>query len=295
MTDDAKSILARMQREFGNQVPADVIRRRDRAASSLESADFLFRRAHEGIIDRLAPLVMQPQAIVDLGAGTGVQSRALARQFRKARVISIDASQAMVDAARRQRPFLSKTREIRAASDRLPLPDGSVDLVYANLWLAWVDNLPACFAEIARVLAKGGVFTFATLGPDTFANLREAHAGDMAVRAFADMHDIGDLLVQAGLAEPILDIDKLTVSYDDADALFRDLSAVGARNTLTGRRRTLTGKTRFERFRRTLESQGRLAVDVELVYGHAWGSGPRPPAGEFHVDPATIGRLPGSR
>ena len=289
----AESILAVMQGEPDKLKAADVARRRDRAASSFDSADFLFRRAHDGIIERLAPLVMEPRTILDLGAGTGTQSRALAKHYRKARVLSLDPSKAMLGIARGQRPFLSKTREVIATTDRLPLPDHSVDLVYANLWLAWLDDLPACFAEVARVLAKGGVFAFATLGPDTFRNIREAHDEAPAVRTFVDMHDIGDLLVRAGIAEPVLDVDKLTISYSDADALFRDISAVGARNVHAGRRQSLTGRQRFDQFRRALEGQGGPTVEIELVFGHAWGTGPRPPAGEVRIDAASIGRLPG--
>ncbi len=271
-------------------VARDVERRRDLAASSFDSADVLHRRAHEGIIERLAPLVMTPSLIVDLGAGTGTMSRLLARQYRKARVLAVDPSARMRDAARRSRSFLSRTREVRARTDRLPLPEGAVDFVYCNLWLAWVDDLAACFAEIARVLKRGGVFAFATPGPDTFSGLRNARSGDVGVRRFVDMHDIGDLLVRAGLAEPVLDVDKVTITYERTGDLFRDLSAVGARNLLSGRHRGLTGKRRFERFEAALSGDDGPAVDVELVYGHAWGAGPRAPEGEFRIDAAAIGR-----
>lgn len=274
----------------------DIERRRDHAAASFDSADFLHRRAHEGLSERLEPIVMNPGLIVDLGAGTGAMSRLLAKQHRKARVLSIDPSRAMLDVARRARPFLSRTREIRAHTDRLPLPDATVDFVYSNLWLAWVDDLAGCFEEIARVLKKGGVFAFATLGPDTLSTLRNARFSDVAVRQFVDMHDVGDLLVRAGLAEPVLDVDKLTVTYRRAGDLFRDLTAVGARNLLRGRPRGLMGKSRFGQFTEALTGDGGLAVELEVVYGHAWGAGPRASGGEVRIDPASIGRLrPGDR
>ncbi len=291
-----ESILAAMHFDAHHLDARDIERRRDRAAASFDSADFLHQRAHEGLSERLEPMVMNPSLIVDLGAGTGAMSRRLAKQYRRARVLSVDPSRAMLDVARRARPFLSRTREVRAETDRLPLPDGSVDLVYSNLWLAWVDDLAGCFNEIARVLKKGGVFAFATLGPDTLSTLRDARFGDIAVRQFVDMHDVGDLLVRAGLAEPVLDVDKLTVTYRRANDLFRDLTAVGARNLLRGRQRGLMGKTRFARLTDALTADDGLAIELELVYGHAWGSGPRAARGEVRIDPAAIGRLrPGDR
>ena len=105
------------------------------------------------------------------------------------------------------------------------------------------------------------------------------------------MHDIGDLMVRAGLRDPVLDVDRLTVSYNDADDLFRDLTAAGARNCLQDRNRSLVGRKHFGAMRRRLENagpDGRIELDLELVYGHCWGGRPPLPDGDVRIDASAI-------
>jgi malonyl-CoA O-methyltransferase len=172
---------------------------------------------------------------------------------------------------------------------RLPLEDHCADLVLANLVLPWCRP-DVVFAEAARVLAAGGVALFATLGPDTLKEVREAFAtadDKIHVHAAFDMHDLGDLALAAGLAEPVLDVDRLTVTYADVAALVRDLRAMGAVNVAGGRRRGLTGLARWRSFERALATPGRrFGVTVELILGQAFGRGPVPrrgSAGEIRV------------
>ena len=272
----------------------DVRRRFDRAAEKFDVADFVHRSSFSGLLERLSPVKIEPTQILDLGAATGAGSRQLAKTFRKARVISYDISGAMLQIAKRKKPFLSKLTELRGDAMQLPLRTGSIDLVFANLLLPWIVDLPACFAEIARVLGKGGVFAFATLGPDSLSEIRKAwsnHGGH--VNLFPDMHDVGDALMGSGLIDPVLDVEYLTVTYRDKDALYRDLTASGARNSLLERRKTLTGTDRFREMEAALMDacrDGQLSLNLELVYGHAWGAGPRPQAGEYHLEPASITR-----
>jgi malonyl-CoA O-methyltransferase len=244
----------------------------------------------------LVPVVFSPALILDIGAGTGISSRALAKHYRKSRVVSLDLSADMLALAKSNKPFFSKLSELRADANQLPIHSGSVDLVFANLLLPWIDNLSICLAEISRILKKGGVFAFATLGPDSLNELRRAWAAvdsDVHVRSFTDMHDVGDALLQNGLADPVLDVDYLTVTYQDTASLYRDLSACGARNSLGLRRKTLTGKNRFTEMENAITKEttsDRFTMTLELVYGHAWGVGPRPKNGEFHRDANTITR-----
>lgn len=199
----------------------------------------------------------------------------------------------------RKRTWFSRLSVLQANAMALPLKTGSVDLVFSNLLLPWIDEPGVMLAEVARVLRKDGLFVFSAVGPDTLSEIREAWAGadeGPHVNDFADMHEVGDGLVRAGLRDPVLDIDFLNVSYTDTASLFEDLSLVGGRNSLCGRRRTLTGKDRFRSMQRELEGRfkdGLLELRLEIVYGHAWGGGPRQPAGEYRIDPARIGRRRG--
>jgi malonyl-CoA O-methyltransferase len=274
----------------------DVRRRFDRAAKHFDAADFVHRASFTGLNERLSPVVISPSRILDLGAGSGRGSRELAKTFRRSRVVSFDVSAAMLRIARKKKPLLSKQTELQGNAMQIPLQTGCMDLVVSNLLLPWISDLPNCLAEVARVLKKGGLFAFATLGPDSLRELRDAWAvdGDFDhVNVFPDMHDVGDALVRAGLADPVLDVDRLAVTYRDANALYRDLTASGARNSLANRRKTLTGKSRFRNVERALGSVfrgGQLLLNLELVYGHAWGTGPRPQPGEYRLDAGTITR-----
>ena len=245
-------------------------------------------------------------AVLDLGSATGATGRRVAKRFRRAHVVSLDLSRAMLEQTRRNRRWLSRSSFVQADAHRLPFADGSFDLVIANQLLPWVSDFQGLFAEVARVLADGGVFAFATLGPDSLSEIDAAWArADAAaasaardpdlsagahVNRFADMHDIGDALVHAGLADPVLDVDRLAIRYDDAGKLFTDLTAMGARNALAARSRGLTGKSRFRAMTEALYEGDAIRLDLELVYGHCWGRGHKNDAGEFRINASHIPR-----
>ena len=250
-------------------------RRFDRIASHFDDADFVHRVTFDELLQRLLPVKIQPRKILDLGCATGTGSKQLARRFRGSHLVSLDASFAMLQRVRQRRSFLSRPTVLQGDAAQIPLKDQSVDLVFANMLLPWVDDLPACLLEVTRVLRKDGLFAFATFGPDSLSEIREAWHSideDWHVNAYPDMHDIGDALVRAGLRDPVLDVDHLTVTYHDTDALYRDLSSAGARNCLFGRRRSLTGKLRFKAMDELLVARmtdNVLSLRLELVYGHA--------------------------
>ena len=289
-------MLPRMNVHSPALILADVQQRFDRAAASFDRADFVHRVAFEELLQRLAPVRAQPERILDLGCATGSASKPLRRRFRGSTVIGMDASRAMLRHNAQKKTLFAKQKFLQGDARRIPLKDGSVDLVIANMLLPWIDDLPGCLAEVARVTRKDGIFAFATLGPDSLSELRRAwHSIDEEwhVNAFPDMHNIGDALMRSGLRDPVLDVDYLTVTYRDTAALYRDLTRAGGRNCLTGRKKTLTGKQRFRAMEQALTAlmqDGVLTLTLELVYGHAFGGGPRQAPGEFLVDPARISR-----
>jgi malonyl-CoA O-methyltransferase len=163
----------------------------------------------------------------------------------------------------------------------LPLKAGSVDLVWSNLVLQWLDAPPLAFEEFHRVLAVGGLLSFTTFGPDTLRELRAAFSAvDTAthVNRFVDMHDLGDMLVGAGFADPVMDMEMLMLTYTDANALMRELKALGAHNVTAARPRGMMGRERWSRMLRGLDAfrrDGRLPASFEVIYGHAWKPAPR--------------------
>ncbi len=132
-----------------------------------------------------------------------------------------------------------------------------------------------------RVLAVDGLATFTTFGPDTLKEIRAAFAEvdrHAHVSRFVDMHDVGDMLVAAGFADPVMQMDMMTLTYDDAGAMLRDLKAIGATNAAQARPRALMGRRRWQRALAALDAarrDGQIAATFEVIYGHAWKVAPK--------------------
>jgi len=274
--------------------PRIVARRFDRAASGFDSVDFVHAHTRQSLFERLQPIVIKAKTVLDLGCATGTASRELSRHFKGSRLLSLDLSRQMLNAALQKRRVFRLQSAINADATALPFADNSIDVVFSNLMLPWAGKPDRVFAEVSRVLRQGGLFLFATLGPDSLSSLRQSwHELDSGVHVnrFDDMHDIGDGLVRAGLSDPVLDVDRLVVSYASTEALFNDLTAVGARNSLQGRHRSLGGRQNFDRMRARLENtavDGKINVSLELVYGHCWGGSAGSRDNAFHVDAGSI-------
>jgi len=255
----------------------------DRAAGSYDAAAVLHAEVRGNLLARLDLMKLAPRVAVDAGAGTGHASVALIRRYPKALIIALDSSQRMLQAAGRRQTWLRRFARVRADAARLPLAEGSVDLILSNLMLQWCDP-DAVFAEFRRVLAPHGLVSFTTLGPDTLREMRSAwSAADSRthVNQFIDMHDIGDALVRAGFASPVLDVERYTLTYLDLPRVAADLKATGAHNSTMGRARGLTGRRQFAGLKAAYEAfrqDGRLPATYEVIFGHAWtpvGAAPR--------------------
>ncbi|HYC36822.1 MAG TPA: malonyl-ACP O-methyltransferase BioC [Usitatibacter sp.] len=273
---------------------ASVRRAFERAAGTYDAHSVLQREVGERLLAHLDPMRLTPARILDLGCGTGMSFEALSRRFPRAGLIGMDLAQAMLGRASARSPAWRRwlgaraPRLVCADAERLPFAAGSAGLVFSNLALQWCDPA-AVFREVARVLGTGGVFLFSTFGPDTLKELRAAFSRvDSAehVNTFVDMHDLGDLLVHSGLAEPVMEMEMITLEYASVDALLRDLRAIGARNSMPGRPRGMPGRRRwqamvaeYERARR----DGALPASYEVIYGHAWKPAPRAVPDGRHV------------
>src|SRR5579863_8304386 len=272
----------------------------ERASADYEPAATLQARVSAELLERLAPFGFAPQALLDLGAGTGRVTRQLKQRYRGALVIALDLSLGMLRvAARHQRPW---RRFARVCGDalRLPLASASFELVFSNLMLQWCEPLDAALAEVRRVLKPGGFFAFSTFGSGTLHELRSAWSavdGYNHVNHFPDVQELGDALLRAGLTEPVLDVDHIEAGYPSALELMRDLKAIGAHNVTAGRPRSLGGRARLARLEAAYEPfrrEGRLPATYEVVYGASWGTAAGGAAGvqagEVHIDASSIRR-----
>ncbi len=260
-----------------NQLDRSQIRRAfDRAAETYDEAAALQYEIGDRLIERMDYIRLEPRRILDLGAGTGRFTDALMKRYRGAGVVAVDIAPAMLERVRQRGGWLHKPMCVCADGERLPFADDSFEFVFSNLMLQWCSDLDPVFTELRRVLAPGGLLMFTTLGPDTLLELREswqAVDGYTHVSRFTDLHDVGDSLVRTHWAEPVMDSERITVTYRELGRLVRDLKQIGAHNVTGGRPRGMTGRNRWQQFSAAYEARrehGVLPASYEVIYGHAW-------------------------
>ncbi|RCS56665.1 methyltransferase domain-containing protein [Parvibium lacunae] len=290
--------------------PARVKRWFDRAA--------LNERRHAGVaeiideirqrlFERLAYIRLQPASIVDAGCAQGAAYPLLQSRYPKAHICGIDFSTQQIDRAQQQwaqprngwqaiqgqwqqwlagkRPIPRHGEFLCADMQHLPQSAQSTDLLWSHAALQWVDNPPAVFAEWQRILRVDGLLMFSSFGPDTLIELRQALARVWPAASprtqtlsFVDMHDLGDMLVNAGFATPVVDMEKITLTYGSPVDLLADVRLFGP-NPLHTRARGLLGRRSYQQLLQALETQrgadGRLSLTLEVIYGHAWKAAPK--------------------
>ncbi len=279
--------MADSQPDFAALDFAEVRRAFDHAAARYDAHAVLQREVCDRLLERLDFMKLNPARVLDLGCGTGYGTAHLRTRYAAAELCALDLAPAMLHATRTHLPQPHWTRRFMpnaaplthplcADMERLPLAANSMNLVWSNLALQWAHDLDATIKGLHQVLAPGGLLVFATFGPDTLKELRAAFAAiDDAphVNQFIDLHDIGDMLIHAGFASPVMEMEMLTLTYADLKTLMTDLKGIGAHNAATSRKRGLFGKSAWARLQQAYELQrleGRLPASFEVIYGHAW-------------------------
>jgi malonyl-CoA O-methyltransferase len=265
--------------ELPYAIDARTARRRfDRAAATYAAASPLEAEVGARMLERLDYIRATPRRMLDAGAGPAREADALVTRFPDATLVALDASFAMLRAGPRPRGLRAwlrrqpRARPVVGDFANMPLKGASIDLLWSNMALHWAQAHDAVVREFARVLAPNGLLMFSTLGPDTLKELRRA-ASAAQVHLFMDMHDIGDLLVGAGFAAPVMDAEIITLTYADPASLFADLRRSGQTSARADRARGLRGRRFLEQLRGAIVEQaggGRISATFEVVYGHAW-------------------------
>jgi malonyl-CoA O-methyltransferase len=281
-----------------------VRRNFSRAATTYEQHDALQREVQTLLLDRLGFYLETPERVIDVGAGPGRGTALLRKRYPKAQLIAMDLALPMLRAAKKNISWLKPFQRVCAEATSLPLPDHSVDVLHSNLCFQWIDDLPALFGECVRVLKPGGLLVFSTFGPDTLKELRAAWADadqQPHVSRFLDMHDLGDAMISAGLRDPVLDVDRYTLTYSEPRQLLKELQGLGATNADRERERHLLGKRHYQRMLaayETMRVDGRIPATWEVVTAHAWGPPPgqsRRLAGGGEMASFSVDSLRGSR
>ena len=241
----------------------------ERAAATYDAHSVLQREVGRRLLEHLEGIRIEPSVILDAGCATGASFDGLRARFPKARVAGLDIAHPMLLAARARAPWWK--RRFGAApwlvagdAERLPFAHGAAQLVFSNLMLQWCKP-ETVFSEVARVLPPGGLFIFSTFGPDTLKELRAAFAAAGRadrVNTFIDMHDLGDALVNAGFADPVMEMEMITLEYATMDALLRELKAVGSSahalqpRGLSAKEAVRTAHVEYEKLRRARPACG---------------------------------------
>ena len=265
-----------------------VSRRFGRVARTYGEADFFAREIDRRMQERLDFVTLEPKRVLDLGCSRGGSFPGLATRYPDAQLIGLDVAPAMLATGRMPRPGWQRwlgigkpSEPFRFAYDssNLPLKSRSTALVWSNLLLHWLDDPIPALAEAHRVLDVGGLLMFSTLGPDTLKELRSSFVDGYAhTQRFADMHDLGDMVVGCGFADPVMDMEVVTLTYDDLDALFAELRAAGSTCAMKARRHCLTGRQTWAAGRAAYDAMrqgGKLPATFEVIYGHAWKTAPK--------------------
>lgn len=277
-----------------------------RAANSYDAAATVQHEVEARLLESLDYLEnREPEVVLDLGSGPGHAATAMRQRWPRARVIALDIALPMLRAAHVPwRPFRKPVDRLCADARALPLADNTVDVLFSNLCLQWVDDLPATLAGLRRVLKPGALLLVSSFGPDTLCELRQAF--DQAeqsspqpaphVSPFATLAQLGDALMLAGFRDPVLDRDALVTTYADMTALMRELRAIGATNALHARRTTLTGRTRFAQAAAAYDNQrradGTLPATWEVITAMAWAPAAGTPIREAGIE---IAQFPADR
>ena len=264
---------------------------RDRAAQKLADgleAEFLHREIGDRLLERLEEVKRGFACVLELGCRDGFLARALARRQGVERVIQADVSPAFARLARSSNRFFAT---VVADEEALPFAPGSFDLAVSNLSLHWVNDLPGALIQLRRALKPDGLLLATMFGGDTLTELRQAliqaelteeGGASPRVSPYADVRDSGSLLQRAGFAMPVVDRDRIQVTYEHVFSLMADLRLMGETNALRERRRGFTRRATMltaaeEYLRRYADKSGRLIANFEIVYLTAWAPGPGQP------------------
>ena len=257
-----------------------LIRRRRRRALALGPATFLLDRTAADFADRLAAVLRRFDVALDLGTPGEAVRAALSRLGSIGTIIRTETV-LPAGAARAE-------KLVGADEEALPFGNGTLDLVVSALALQFVNDLPGTLVQIRRALKPDGLFLAALIGGETLTELRQAFAAAESeiesgasprVAPFADLRELGALLQRAGFALPVTDVDRLTVRYDSAFGLMRDLRRMGATNALNARRRAPLKRAMLMRMaeiyaQRFADADGRVRATFEIVWLSGWAPHP---------------------
>lgn len=229
--------------------------------------------------ERLAWIKLQPAAWAHWAPlRGGLQAHQLLRdRYPAAKTHLVEADESQAKRARRalEKPWWTPKRWTGPSMEWGAPADGAVQMLWANMSLHMSADPQSLMAQWHRALAVDGFLMFSCLGPDTLRELRalyESRGWPAPTHEFTDMHDWGDMLAGAGFAEPVMDMERITLSFDTPERLLQELRGLG-RNLSTARFPGLRGRAWHAKLLQAMEPP--LQLTFEVIYGHAFKPVPR--------------------
>lgn len=290
-------------RPVPHQVDALALQHQLSRLARRDAAPWLHAEVARRMAERLDFIKLKPSDYLDWAPGLGDSQAALAAAYPEARAWWLEPTPALREraAARLHQPWWKKM--LGGARPQLAQGGEPVQMLWANMALHAAPDKPDLLKTWHQLLAVDGFLMFSCLGPDSFVELvrlYEAEGWGRPLPAWVDMHDLGDMMVEAGFADPVMDQERLRLTWADPAKLLADLHALGG-NVAPGRFAGLRTPRWRDRLLVALDGMrgpdGLIALSVELVYGHAFKPVPRPRmSGETRVsldDMRSMVRRPG--
>ncbi len=275
-------------------IDVDRVRRLFGRPRVLDGDDFVPREVARRMMERMATVRVDATRVVDLGCGAGRDTAALRARFADAPIVDVDLAMPRLERLRASLATSGIARwfgraaaplAVQADFAALPFAARTFDVLWSNLALHWSPAPDRVLVEWARVARAGALVAFSAFGPDTLVEVAEAFGAVDArphVMPFVDMHDYGDMLVAAGFVAPVVDMERLALTYSTPESLWADVRVLGGLAT-TGRTAGLAGRDVGRRLAdaldRTRDASGRYRLTFELVFAHAWRGEPKTTSG----------------
>ena len=257
----------------------------DRAASTYDAHAVLQNQIIDNLFERLDLIKIKPSFALELGCGTGRTTPLLQKKFNNLNLFNYDISEGMLEFAKSKNSLglfslisSKKNYYICGDIDYLPFKEEVFDLIWSSSTLQWSNNFDKSLSQVLNLLKPGGLFIFSTYGPNTLMELgsiTEEIFQRSTLNYFYDVHDIGDLLINLGFKDPVLDVENFTLTYEDPKNLLIDLKKIGATSGPEIKDSIFLGKSFIQQYKEGYEKfkeNNLCPATYEVIYGHAWKS-----------------------
>jgi len=254
----------------------------DRAAKTYDEFAVLQHQIIDNLVDRLEFVKIDPKLIMDLGSGTCRAGQLLQRKYKKTKIINLDFSENMLLQGQiKNKNFLQwvrRKKDMYICSDfeKLPFAKNIFDMVWSSSSIQWASDIDQLLKGVFNALKPGGLFILSSFGPETLVELNQISKkifNKSTTSHFIDMHDLGDLLLNLGFQNPVLDREIFVMTYQHPSDLFKDLKRIGATSGNMDDFKGMKSRGYLEKIINEYSNYKKdnlYPASYEVIYAHAW-------------------------